>query len=133
MRQQRVHHEAQLLKLAYGPSAFSTHPSLPKRMAPRTHYAKSQEIVYKSMGTAARPRFKAINAKLPTKKKPSSSQALTSEPVEPPIVEPPHEGGGHFGGNDDPGYLDFEIPHKQKKVSYLLVNDLQLNGPIEAI
>jgi hypothetical protein len=85
-------------------------------MAPRTHYAKSQEIVYKSMGTAARPRFKAVNAKLPANKKPSNSDTSGSGPSGPPIVDPPREDGDQIGQNEGSSFLDFEVPQKKKKV-----------------
>ena len=85
-------------------------------MAPRNHYAKSQEIVYKSMGTAARPRFKPVHAKLPAKNTSSAADASGSEPYVPPIVDPPQEGGDQFGQNEGPSFLDFEVPQKKKKV-----------------
>ena len=79
-------------------------------MAPRTHYARSQEVVYKSMGTAARPKFKAVRAKLPGQKKPSNTSDLSSEPSAPPLVDPPQDGGDPFGSNEGPSFLDFETP-----------------------
>jgi len=85
-------------------------------MAPRTHFAKSQEIVYKSMGTAARPRFKPVHAKLPANKKLSNIDASGSQPSVPPIVDPPREGGDQFGQYEGSSFLDFEVPQKKKKV-----------------
>jgi hypothetical protein len=116
MRRQRVYHEAELLKHVSGSSAFPILHYLPTIMAPRTHYAKSQEIVYKSMGTAARPRFKAVHAKLPAKKQSSNSDALSSEPPVPPIVDSPQGAGDQFGPNEGSSFLDFETSQRKKKV-----------------
>jgi hypothetical protein len=85
-------------------------------MAPRTYYAKSQEIIYKSMGTSARPKFKAVHAKLPAKTKPSNIDNLTSEPTVPPIVDHSQDGGDQFGPNEGSSFLDFEMPQRKKKV-----------------
>ena len=98
-------------------------------MAPRTHYAKSQEIVYKRMGTTARPRFKAVHSKIPAKGKPSNIDATSSAPSVPPFVDPPQEGGDQLGQNEDSSFLDFEIPQRKKKVLnylslYMCVNDI---------
>jgi hypothetical protein len=68
------------------------------------------------MGTAARPRFKAVHAKLPANKKPSSTDPSGFEHSVPPIVDPPHEGGDQFGQNEGSSFLDFEVPQKKKKV-----------------
>jgi hypothetical protein len=85
-------------------------------MAPRTYYAKSQEIVYKSMGTSARPQFKAVHAKLPANKKPSTVDTLRSDPSVRPDVDPLQDGGDQFGQNEGSSGLDFDIPQRKKKV-----------------
>jgi hypothetical protein len=87
--------------------------NFPTIMAPRTHYTKSQEIVYKRMGTTARPTFKAVRAKLPMNK-PSNNQTLASETSLPPVVDPPQDSGDQFGPNEG-SIPDFQIPQRKTK------------------
>lgn len=88
-------------------------------MAPRPQFAKSQEIVYKKLGTRQRPLYKATQAKLQpktvTQTDPSSSEHTT-----PPVVVPPLE-GDHVGFNDGSPLLDFDIPQRKKKVCLGLI------------
>jgi hypothetical protein len=83
-------------------------------MPPRTHYAKSQEIVYKSMGTIARPKYKAVRATLPVNK-PSDNHTLASEPSIPPVVDPPQDSGDPFGPNEGSSIPEFQIPQRKTK------------------
>ena len=102
-------------------------------MAPRTHYAKSQEIVYQSMGTTARPKFKAVRVKLPVNK-PSDIQTLASERSLPPVVDPPQDSGDQFGPNEGSSIPELQIPQrKTKKVLNHFSMYLWLNTTIEAI
>ena len=87
-------------------------------MAPRTHYAKSQEVVYKRLGTSARPKYKALYAKLPVHQKSENISNSQCEPSGPSGVDPPH-------GEDDPSLLapdegsssfHYEMPQRTKKV-----------------
>jgi len=68
------------------------------------------------MGSKARPRFKAVHAKLPAREQASNSNTLHFEPANPPIVDSPQEEGDQFGLNEDPSFPDFDIPQRKKKV-----------------
>jgi hypothetical protein len=85
------------------------------------------------MGTSARPKYKAVHAKLPANKKSSNINTLSSGPSAPPVVDPPQDGGDEFGLNDGSSFPDFDIPGRKKKVLNLFSICLQLNAPIEAI
>lgn len=91
-------------------------------MAPRTHYAKSQEVVYKKMGTAARPKFKAVHPKLPGAKEGTEMPNTKSEPPAPPVIEPPHVGEDcpPYGLDEGPSFVDYEMPKRKKKVCLIL-------------
>ena len=90
-------------------------------MAPRKHYAKGQEIVYRRLGTSARPKFKAVYAKVPVPNIPTAIPNSGSEPSGPPIVDPPQEGDdqSHFAPDEASSFLDYEIPQKKKKVRFI--------------
>ena len=81
------------------------------------------------MGTSARPKFKAVHAKLPAKKKPSNNESLSSGPSVPPGVDAPQDGRDVFGPNEGSSFLDFERPQRKKKVLNLFSIVLQLNTP----
>jgi hypothetical protein len=94
-------------------------------MAPRTYYAKSQEIVYKPLGTSARPKYKALHARLPVPKKASDvDDSASSQQPAPPVVVPPEAGHDYseIGPGEGSSFLDYDIPQKKKQVSlsYLL-------------
>ena len=84
-------------------------------MAPRikTHYAKSQEVVYKKLGSADRPVYKEVRVRLQPQ---SSAQVIPSSSKQsaPPVVAPPPSDDVDFGINED--LLDFEHPQRKKKV-----------------
>ena len=97
-------------------------------MAPRTHYAKSQEMVYKELGTASRPKYKLVHATRGSSKT-SAKTGSGSEPVPPappPVVSAPadesHSGADNppFGLDDPNTFLDEQIPPKKKKASLLI-------------
>jgi hypothetical protein len=59
-------------------------------MAPRKHYSKSQEWVYKQVGTGPRARFKLVQEDLPLPVGTSARGAVADEiPRAPPIVTAP--------------------------------------------
>ena len=117
MRLQHVYHESRLFT-----ALTISHKTLPLpkqqpelvlfllNMAPRTFYAKSQEVVYKKTGSSARPKFKGTHVKVSLSK--NSSKIHRPEPPEPSVVLPPD--GADNPSQLDPGesssFLDYEIP-----------------------
>jgi hypothetical protein len=93
-------------------------------MAPRTHYAKSQELVYKKIGQGSRERYKLVHADRPTNKGSVNAERLAggAQPSAAPIVSPP-TGAAEGMASDDfqfDGGQDNDIPdrtgRKGKKV-----------------
>jgi hypothetical protein len=93
-------------------------------MAPRKHYAKSQELVYKKIGQGSRERYKLVHADRPTNKGSVNAERLAggAQPSAAPIVSPP-TGAAEGMASDDfqfDGGQDNDIPdrtgRKGKKV-----------------
>jgi len=82
-------------------------------MAPRAHYAKSQEVVYIQMGTSARPRYKPIRVKLHGSKR---SEKTAPGPSAKPAVLPPQEADDHFQLEPDEGtsFPDYDMLQRKK-------------------
>ena len=89
-------------------------------MAPRTHYAKSQEVVYKRLGSSTRPKFKAVHAKLRLAKKSSSVDDTASSEQHPPAVVVPPDDRSQFGPDEGSSFMDYEIPQRKRKVRPVL-------------
>jgi len=85
-------------------------------MAPRPQFAKGQEIVYKKLGTGARPFYKPVNAKLQAKTS-TQTDPSSSAQTNPSVVVPPLE-DDLFGFNEGSSCHDFEIPQRKKKVCH---------------
>jgi hypothetical protein len=94
-------------------------------MAPRTHYAKSQELVYKKIGQGSRERYKIVHADIQRNKGSVNTERLAggAQPSAAPIISPP-TGAAEGVASDDfqfDGGQDNDIPdrtdRKGKKVS----------------
>ena len=103
-------------------------------MAPQTHYAKSQEMVYKELGTASRPKFKLVHAtRSPFKQSAKTgSGSDPAPPAPPPVVSAPTD-GSHSGADNPPFsvddhniFLDEHTSSKKKKASLLISTTLPL-------
>jgi len=84
-------------------------------MAPRPQFAKSQEVVYKKLGSGPRPFYKAVKAKLQAKNS-TQTDPSSSGPSKPTVVPPPED--DPFGFNEGLSSQDFEIPQRKKKVCH---------------